>query len=437
MIQRRNFIKTGIAGTTSMALGSILPASCKSETSSNAAQKIKVDLPRPITAMTEEYLGIKPLNLYGGYEEMMQKMRSYRPLDLNAVEWRKANPNKDYSEWARQARERLLSGLHYNLPPVNLQAQTLETVETDSFIREKIEFNSTPWFRVPGYFYIPKNVPLPAPALIVMHAWGGPMLFGADRICGEPVHPAIVNHRAETSSGRPLADWYASKGYAVIVIDAFHFGNRAPRGINGLPNSYDPSKLDNDTHLDYESRANGALHYGIRELNWAGTTWAGINYGDDSRCVDYLLSRKEVDDNRIGCTGLSGGGWRTNMIAALEPRVKATVTVGWMTTSDSQQAYNVNGAVNTFCMLPGVWDRIDIPDMISMASPKACMVVSGTEDILFPPVGKMEAARQISETYLWAGNPTLFRNYTPAKPHCYDQEIQEEALIWFNKHLKK
>jgi hypothetical protein len=124
------------------------------------------------------------------------------------------------------------------------------------------------------------------------------------------------------------------------------------------------------------------------------------------------------------------------MIAALEPRVKATVTLGWMTTGDTQQAYNLAGAVGTFCLLPGVWNRLDIPDLISMGAPKACMVVSGTEDLLFPPLGQREAARQITEAFSWAGIPDNFKSYTPAKEHCYDSEIQEEALSWFNKHLK-
>ena len=161
-----------------------------------------------------------------------------------------------------------------------------------------------------------------------------------------------------------------------------------------------------------------------------------MNFGDDSRCVDYLLSRKEVDGTRIGCTGLSGGAWRTNMIAALEPRVKATVSVGWMTTGDTQQAYNLAGAIGTFCLLPGVWNRLDVPDLISMAAPKACMVVGGTEDLLFPPLGQKEATRQIAEAFSWAGSSDHFRSYAPAKPHCYDRDIQEEALAWFNKHLK-
>ena len=212
----------------------------------------------------------------------------------------------------------------------------------------------------------------------------------------------------------------------------------APRGINGLPESYDPALLDAETLKRYDTLARDPkqLYHGVRELNWAGTTWAGVNYGDDSRCVDYLLSRKEVDPDRIGVTGLSGGGWRTNIMAALEPRIKAAVAVGWMTTGDTQQPYNLAGAVGTFCLLPGVWNRIDIPDLIAMAAPKAVMVVSGTKDLLFPPLGQKEAARQITEAYSWADLAGRFKHFTPEKEHCYDAEIQEEALKWLDLHLK-
>ena len=392
--------------------------------------------PRPVVPFTESTLGRRPLNQYGSLEQTIQTMRAHRPLDLNAKLWRKANPGGSYSDWAQKARECVQTGLHYDAAPVDVRAQTLARIETDSFVREQIEFNTTPWFRVPGYFYTPKNVPLPAPALVVLHEWGGPMLFGADRVCGEPVHPRVQLHRDKYTDGRAIADWYAEHGYAVIVIDAYHFGRRAPRGLNGLPASYNPAELDESTLSRFDSLARQSLYLGVRQLNWAGTTWAGVNYGDDSRCVDYLLTRKEVDPTRIGCTGLSGGGWRTNMMAALEPRLKAVVSVGWMTTGDTQQSYNVAGAIGTFCLLPGVWNRLDIPDLIAMAAPKACMVVSATEDRLFPPLGQREAARQIEEAFKWAGCAERFKNYMPAKPHCYDSEIQQEALEWFDAHLK-
>ena len=393
-------------------------------------------VPRPVDKWTAEKLGRRPLNQYGSLESVIQQMRAYRPLDLNARTYHKQHPGASYGEWARQANEVLTQGLHYQSGPIDLQSKTLARVETDSFIRERIEFNTTPWFRVPGYFYSPKNVPLPAPGLVIFHEWGGPMLFGAERVCGEPVHPVIRRHRDRYTEGRALADWFASHGYAVVVIDAYHFGRRAPRGLNGLPARFDPTKLDETTLKRYDSFARQSLYLGVRQLNWAGTTWAGVNFGDDSRCVDYLLSRPEVDADRIGCTGLSGGGWRTNIMAALEPRIKAAVSVGWMTTGDTQQPYNVSGAIGTFCLLPGVWDRIDIPDLIAMAAPKACLVVSTSEDRLFPPLGQREAADQISEAYAWAGCAEKFKSYMPAKPHCYDRDIQAQALAWFNLHLK-
>ena len=416
----------------SVLIGSFSCIACLDQTALGQA-----GVPRPVTPFTETILGRQSLNQYGSLEHTIQTLRAHRPLDLNAEVWAKANPAKSHAEWAQQARECVETGLHYDAGPVDLCAVTLEREETDAFIRERIEFNTTPWFRVPGYFYIPKNVPLPAPGLLVLHEWGGPMLFGADRVCGEPVHPSIRRHRAKYTDGRALADWYAEHGYAVIVIDAYHFGGRAPRGLNGLPDSYDPAQLDETTLSQYDSLARQSLYLGVRQLNWAGTTWAGVNYGDDSRCVDYLLSRSEVDATRIGCTGLSGGGWRTNMLAALEPRLKAVVSVGWMTTGDTQQPYNVAGAIGTFCLLPGVWNRLDIPDLIAMAAPTACMVVSATEDRLFPPLGQREAARQIDKAFAWAGCSDHFKSYMPAKPHCYDSEIQAEALKWFDRHLKQ
>ena len=392
--------------------------------------------PRPLEPMTSDVLGRESLNVYGTLEPVMQQMRAHRPLDLRSDVWREAHSQGTFQQWAKQARECLRSGLHYDPAKVDLNARTLERLETDSFIREKIEFNTTAWFRVPGYFYTPKNVKLPAPGLVVFHEWGGPMLFGAERVCGEPMHPILKDHRENYTGGRAIADWYASNGYAVIVIDAYHFGRRVPKGFKGLPKEFDAAELDAETFAKYDQRVKEQLYLGVRELNWAGTTWAGINFVDDSRCIDYLLLRKEVDRSRIGCTGLSGGGWRTNMLTALDPRIKAAVSVGWMTTGDTQQAYNLSGAVGTFCLLPGVWDRMDIPDLIAMAAPTACMVVSGKQDILFPPKGQNDAARQIAAAYEWAGCAEQFKNYMPDKPHCYDPEIQAEALAWFDKHLK-
>ncbi len=250
-------------------------------------------------------------------------------------------------------------------------------------------------------------------------------------------HPLLVAHREKHYSGNYLAEEFARRGYAVVVIDAHHFGDRAPRGLNGIPEDLDPFELSAEAYPEMDTRVRDQLYLGVRQLNWAGTTWMGLNYWDDSRCVDYLVSRPEVDPDRIGCTGLSGGGWRTNILAALDRRIRASVSGCWMTTGDYQQIYNVSGGVGTFCLLPGVWDRMDVPDLTVLAAPNASMVVSTSEDQLFAPEGQQEAARQIGLGYEWAGCPDRFCHNNPPKPHCYDADIQQDAFGWFDRHLKE
>jgi hypothetical protein len=123
------------------------------------------------------------------------------------------------------------------------------------------------------------------------------------------------------------------------------------------------------------------------------------------------------------------------VLAALDARIRASVSVGWMTTGDYQQVYNLSGAIGTFCLLPGVWDRLDVPDLAVMAAPGASMVVSGRQDRLFPIEGQREAARQIGAGYAWAGCAGRFKSYMPDKVHCYDAEVQQEAFSWFDRHL--
>jgi len=379
----------------------------------------------------------EPLNDYGSLEGAVRDIRDHRPLDLNAELWRQAHPDGTFEQWQEQARKCLLDGLHYDPGPLDLKPEVLDRQERKDFVLEAVAFNTTPWFRVNGFFLLPKHASPPVPGLVVFHAWGGPMLFGRERIVNTGRdHPALVEHREKVYSGHYLAEEFARHGYAVIVIDAWHFGERAPRGFNEIPDEYDPFNLTNEEYAALDERVRAQLYLGVRQLNWAGTTWMGVNYWDDSRCVDYLISRPEVDGERIGCTGLSGGGWRTNVLAALDRRVRASVSAGWMTTGDYQQVYNIAGAIGTFCLLPGVWDRLDVPDLTIMAAPGASMVISGREDALFPPEGQAEAARQIRLGYAWAGIPEHFSCNTPPKPHCYDAELQEDALHWFDRWLK-
>lgn len=376
------------------------------------------------------------LNQYGSLEPFIRAIRDNRPLDLNAEQWRAAHPDGSFVEWRDTGRDCLRKGLHYDPGSLQLQPTVQSKDQREGFVLEKVSFNTSPWCRVNGYFLVPSDVDRPVPGLVMFHAWGGPMLFGKERIvnCGRD-HPVLAEHRAEYYSDKYCAEEFAREGYAVIVIDAHHFGERIPFGLNDVPENFDPFDLSMAEFTELDLKVKEQLYLGVRQLNWAGVTWAGVNFWDDSRCVDYLASRPEVDAERIGCTGLSGGGWRTNILAALDSRIRAAVSGCWMTTGDYQQLYNVDGAIGTFCLLPGVWNRLDVPDLTIMAAPCASMVISTSEDILFPVEGQEEAARQIRQGYAWAGCPDKFINLNPRKPHCFDTDLQQEAIQWFDRHL--
>jgi dienelactone hydrolase len=379
----------------------------------------------------------KPLNLYGSLEPVIESIRANNPQDLTSVKWRKENPRGTYRQWQSLARDCVLKGLSYNPGALNLNPEKIEVIDRGELILEKIRFNTTPWHRVEGYFLLPKGITRPVPGIVALHCWGGPMCFGKDRIVNSGRdHELLINHRKNLYDGVYLAEEIAKRGYAVIVIDAHHFGSRIPKGINNIPIDVDPFSLSADEYSKLDENVRSLLYYGLRQLNWAGTTWAGLNYFDDSRCVDYLMSRPEVNPEKIGVTGLSGGGWRTNMLAALDPRIKASVSVGWMTTGDMLQRYNLQGAVGTFCALPGVWNRLDIPDLASMSAPNACMVVVGTQDILFPTEGKEKYRADIKSAFDWAGFSNKCSFFSPDTDHCYNADIQKKAFEWFDAHLK-
>ncbi len=79
---------------------------------------------------------------------------------------------------------------------------------------------------------------------------------------------------------------------------------------------------------------------------------------------------------------------------APEGRNRVPGSAGWMTTGDCQQLYNVAGAIGTSCLLPGVCDRLDVPDLTILAAPNHSIVIRCSEDDLFPPEGHADPARK-------------------------------------------
>ncbi len=374
----------------------------------------------------------QPLNLFGNLQE---PLKQYRLTHRREMAWDNCRA-MGFARWKKASRQAVLTSLHYHPGPLNLKPRREWRREFPDFIAERLTYQSAPWFSVPAYFLLPKHGRPPYPAVYLMHEWGGNPLFGKERVIqfGDE-HPILQEHQRTAYGGRSPANAFTRRGYAVLVADAFYFGERGPRGFAGIPFEFDPAKSSIAECVDYHQKFASSLYTAVRYLMWAGTTWAGVNTWDDIRGMDYLASRPEVDRRRLACAGLSGGGWRTNLLAALDDRVRASASIMWMSTGDEQHDYNVAGAIGAFCLLPGLWQQLDVPDFSVMAAPNATLVVSGAQDPLFPAVGKAKSATHIRQGFTWAGCLNRFKYYKPDKPHCFDIEVQETVLDWFDRFL--
>jgi cephalosporin-C deacetylase-like acetyl esterase len=149
--------------------------------------------------------------------------------------------------------------------------------------------------------------------------------------------------------------------------------------------------------------------------------------------LDYLASRSEVDRNRLACVGLSVGGYRSFMLAALDPRIRAAVDVGWMTTFASQIKQHVIHTMGLTFVVPGMYRHFDLPDLAALIAPRALMVQMGSRDRLFPLSGVHAAFAKIDQCYQKAGSPDRQWCKLFDVPHEFNEKMQSQAWEWLKR----
>ena len=289
--------------------------------------------------------------------------RSTLPLSFLQPEF------QDLETWKAAGRQKVGELLHYDPPTCDPKAEVVERTDCGEYVREKVYFQTTPDLRVPAYVLLPKGPAGRRPAIVALHDHGAFFTWGKEKIVAvENEHPALAEFKRTYYGNRSFASELAKRGFVVIAIDMFYWGERRML----LPND-PPAWRDRET-MSAEQIA--AFHRRSSEQTWlvgtglfeAGITWSGLMFTDDIRTVDYLVSRTEVDPNRIGCCGLSVGGFRSAHLAGLDPRIKAAVVVGWMSTyGDMLQSHLTS--IGPMKIIPGLYQSMDLPDVVAMNCP--------------------------------------------------------------------
>jgi dienelactone hydrolase len=342
---------------------------------------------------------------------------------------------RDLDEFKAAAREKILELLLYRPEKVDPRPELLERADCGDYIREKLLFSTSPHFRVPAYVLIPKGLTHPAPAIVDLHSHGGMFLFGKEKVVDlRDNHPAAAAYHERNYDGRPTATALVRRGYVVITIDAFMFGERRTMLDADLAYGWDRSRysLEDVEHLNQQCRRKETTL--VKALTFAGLTWPGLVFWDDIRTVDYLVTRPEVDPRRIGCLGISMGGYRATYLTALDERIAAGCIVGFMSTVKPM----IQAHVDTHSWvhyLPALHRFLDLPDVASLAAPRALLVQQCARDGLFPLAGMKEAVEKIAVVYEKAGLRDRFTGRFYDAPHRFTIEMQEEAFAWFDQRL--
>lgn len=338
---------------------------------------------------------------------------------------------RDLASWQRTARARVLENLFYSPPPVSPAPEIIRRTERADYIEEYLTFQTTPDVRVPAYVLIPTKAKRPAPGLVVLHCHGGAYVWGKEKVVAiENENPALTTFKEQLYEGTSIAGELARRGYVVITIDMFYWGERRML-LDEDPESYrDRQRISADDVAAFNRRSSQNEQLVARSLMTAGTTWPGVMLWDDLRTLDYLASRPEVDRQRLGCVGLSVGGYRSFVLAALDQRIKAAVDVGWMTSFGSNIRRHVINTVGLTFHIPGLYRYLDFPDLAALIAPRSVLVINGSKDGLFPRDGVDKAFQKIEACFRKAGVPERQRCRLYDAPHQFNREMQAEAWEW-------
>jgi dienelactone hydrolase len=343
---------------------------------------------------------------------------------------------RSLAPWQKIARAKVLEHLFYAPPPVAPMPEIVRREDRGDYVQECLTFQTTPDLRVPAYVLIPKNVKRPAPGIVLLHCHGGFYVWGKEKVVeleGEPA--ALTDYKRQLYGGRSIATELVRQGYVVITIDMFYWGERRML-LDDDPASYrEPQAMSRDDIAAFNRRSQQGEQLVARSLLAAGITWPGVMLWDDLRTLDYLASRPEVDANRLGCVGLSVGGYRSFLLAALDPRIRAAIDVGWMSSFGFHIRQHVVNSIGLTFHIGGLYRYLDLPDLAALIAPRSVLVINGSKDRLFPPQGVEAAFAKIEQCYRKAGATERQRCRLYDAPHEFNAEMQADAWAWLERSL--
>ncbi|MEO1213266.1 MAG: hypothetical protein AAFY45_07075 [Bacteroidota bacterium] len=346
----------------------------------------------------------------------------------------------DLETWKKEARAKVLELLRFSEMKTFSELRVESSHEFEGLHVEELSWQLPYGPRTRATYLRPINFSGKLRGVLALHDHSGIKYFGRRKIIRtkEGLHPMMEELQNRSYGGKAWANELAKRGYAVLVPDVYSFGSRrvllkdVPNRIKG--NLKDPKDSDLEGIKAYNSWAGNHESINAKSLFSAGTSWPALTFYEDQQALDVLASRAEVDENRLGCGGLSGGGLRTVMLSGLDDRIKSAVSVGFMTTWQDFLLHKSH--THTWMIyIPGLPQFLEFPEIMALRAPLASLVLSNTNDPLFTLAEMERADRIMKEVYAKANAADKYRASFYPGGHKFDQSMQVEAFEWFDRFL--
>ncbi len=179
------------------------------------------------------------------------------------------------------------------------------------------------------------------------------------------------------------------------------------------------------------------IHVRMNQLDLCGTSGLAPFYLAMTRGLDLLLSLEQADPDRAAVTGLSGGGWQTILIGALDTRVKlANPVAGYGSFFTGVRFDDLGDSEQSPCDMGTV---ADYAHLTALMAPRPLLLTYNYKDTCcfqsyqaLPPL--LEAARPIYELYGKEDNLRWHVNYEPGT-HNFDRENREALYRMLGDHF--
>jgi dienelactone hydrolase len=319
------------------------------------------------------------------FTEASQRVNDARggtPRDLNTPY---TFPGYTKAEWTAKAdalrqQIRVANGLVPIDEPTPLNAEIFGKIEREDYSVEKVYFEPFPGFFTTGNLYRPLGKEGPFPGIVSPH--------------GHWARGRIEDLERGSIPGRCIN--FAKQGYVIFAYDMLGY---------------------NDSGKQIEHRYGGA-----REGLW-GLSTMGLQLQNSIRSIDFLESLPDVDKERIGCTGASGGGTQTFILTAVDERIKVSAPVN-MISATMQGGCLCENAPNL---------RLDVSNIEigALMAPRPLLIVSATGDwTVKTPTVEYPAIRSI---YAHFDAEDKVHQVQVDAEHNYNQESREAVYAWFAK----